>query len=73
MQIEKSVGEGEQGVVDIGDDLLRRRAKRVAGKRAVEIEVVERGGAAGGGDRGQIDGGDENETPRHDAGIERAE
>ena len=59
MQIEKGVGQGKQNVVDVRDNLLRWRAKRVAGKRAIEVEVVKRGGAAGGGDRRQVDGGDE--------------
>jgi hypothetical protein len=42
MQIEKGVRHRKQNVIDIGDDLLRRRAERVTGKGAIEIEVVDR-------------------------------
>ena len=41
MQIEKRVGHREQDIVDVGHDLLRRRSKRISGKRTVEVKVVE--------------------------------
>ena len=72
MQIEERIAHRQDMVGDIGRDLLGDGAVGIAGKRAVEIEPVDRRSAARGDDRVHVVGGHQDEPALDRSRIEFA-